>query len=84
MVVHRIAPLGAPVHATVRVPGSKSIANRALVCAALADGTSVLTGLPGGDDTIAMIEGLIGVLYPAVLLARLVSRDESDAARSGR
>ncbi|MFZ9629249.1 MAG: 3-phosphoshikimate 1-carboxyvinyltransferase [Ilumatobacteraceae bacterium] len=58
MVVHRIAPLGAPVHATVRVPGSKSIANRALVCAALADGESVLVGLPGGDDTAAMIEGL--------------------------
>jgi hypothetical protein len=25
---------------------------------------------------LAMIEGLIGVLYPAVLLARLVSKDE--------
>lgn len=34
--------------------------------------------------SLATIEGLIGVLYPAVLLARLVSRDESDAARSGR
>ena len=33
----------------VRVPGSKSITNRALVCAALADGTSVLEGaLCGG------------------------------------
>ena len=56
MVVHRIAPLGAPVHATVRVPGSKSIANRALVCAALADGASELVGLPDGDDTRAMVE----------------------------
>ena len=37
------------------MPGSKSIANRALVCAALADGDSRLRGLPGGDDTVAML-----------------------------
>ena len=45
----------APVDASVEVPGSKSIANRALVCAALADGTSVLGRLATGDDTTAMI-----------------------------
>ena len=43
-----------PVDAVVDVPGSKSIANRALVCAALADGDSVLGGMPDGDDTVAM------------------------------
>ncbi len=43
-----------PVDAVVDVPGSKSIANRALVCAALADGDSVLDGMPDGDDTVAM------------------------------
>ena len=37
---------GGPLDAVVTVPGSKSIANRALVCAALADGDSVLRGLP--------------------------------------
>lgn len=42
----------------VAVPGSKSIANRALVCAALAEGTSLLTGVPDGDDTTAMISAL--------------------------
>ena len=47
-----------PVSATIEVPGSKSVANRALVCAALADGTSRLHGLPGGDDTEAMLAGL--------------------------
>jgi 3-phosphoshikimate 1-carboxyvinyltransferase len=47
-----------PVEAVVHVPGSKSIANRALVCAALADGSSVLTNVPGGDDTVAMIDCL--------------------------
>ena len=40
------------------MPGSKSIANRALVCAALADGDSRLRGLPGGDDTVAMLSCL--------------------------
>ena len=34
--------------------------------------------VPGNSmvRALAMIEGLIGVLYPAVLLARLVSKDE--------
>lgn len=44
-----------PVAAVVPVPGSKSIANRALVCAALADGTSELRNVPPGDDTVAML-----------------------------
>ncbi|MBU3688174.1 MAG: 3-phosphoshikimate 1-carboxyvinyltransferase [Acidimicrobiales bacterium mtb01] len=48
----------APITATVNVPGSKSIANRALVCAALADGVSRVRGCPDGDDTRAMIDGL--------------------------
>lgn len=47
-----------PVNATVEVPGSKSIANRALICAALAgDGTTV-SNVPDGDDSVAMIRGL--------------------------
>ncbi len=40
------------------VPGSKSITNRALVCAALADGTSRVDGALAGDDAEAMIAGL--------------------------
>lgn len=47
-----------PLHGTVDVPGSKSISNRALVCAALADGTSSVAGPAEGDDTTRMIEGL--------------------------
>lgn len=42
----------------VPVPGSKSIANRALVCTALATGVSRLENLPDGDDTTAMISCL--------------------------
>lgn len=55
MDTHRVVPLTEPVDTVVAVPGSKSIANRALVCAALADGTSELANVPDGDDTVAMI-----------------------------
>ena len=40
------------------MPGSKSITNRALVLAALADGTSTLTGVLHSDDTRHMRRGL--------------------------
>ncbi|MFN6122453.1 MAG: 3-phosphoshikimate 1-carboxyvinyltransferase, partial [Actinomycetes bacterium] len=56
--VYRVVPLEAPLSTDVRVPGSKSVANRALVCAALADGTSVLDGVAPGDDTAAMLDCL--------------------------
>ena len=45
---------GGPVEMVVDVPGSKSIANRALVLATMADGVSVLTNVPAGDDVEAM------------------------------
>lgn len=53
-----IAPVGDPIDATVDLPGSKSITNRALVCAALADGPSTLTGALDADDTQAMTDNL--------------------------
>jgi 3-phosphoshikimate 1-carboxyvinyltransferase len=53
-----VTPRAGRLDATVTVPGSKSVANRALVCAALADGTSTLRGLPDGDDTAAMLDCL--------------------------
>ena len=43
-----------PLSARVRVPGSKSITNRALLVAALADGTSRLSGALESDDTQVM------------------------------
>jgi 3-phosphoshikimate 1-carboxyvinyltransferase len=55
--VRRIRPRG-PLDARVRVPGSRSATNRALVCAALAAGTSRLRGADESDDTAAMREGL--------------------------
>lgn len=56
-----IRPLAAPPDTTVLLPGSKSITNRALVCAALADGTSTLRGALFADDTEAMLGVLSGL-----------------------
>jgi len=57
----RIEKITHKLNAVVSVPGSKSIANRALVCASLASGESEISGVPDGDDTEAMIEGLISL-----------------------
>jgi 3-phosphoshikimate 1-carboxyvinyltransferase len=56
--VYRVRRADGPVVAEVRVPPSKSIVNRAFVCAALADGTSEITGVAPGDDTASMIDCL--------------------------
>ena len=53
-----IEPLSQPPDCAVTVPGSKSITNRALVTAALAQGTSRLRGLLLADDTEAMLGAL--------------------------
>lgn len=52
-----IRPSG-PIRASVRPPGSKSITNRALVCAALARGESLLSGALDSEDTRVMVEAL--------------------------
>ncbi len=52
-----IQPTG-PVRGSIRPPGSKSITNRALVCAALAEGESTLTGALDSEDTRVMAESL--------------------------
>ncbi|HLK61565.1 MAG TPA: hypothetical protein VKU00_33765, partial [Chthonomonadaceae bacterium] len=53
-----IRPLESPPDACISVPGSKSITNRALILAALADGRSVLRGALFSDDTRVMVEAL--------------------------
>ncbi|MBI2962583.1 MAG: 3-phosphoshikimate 1-carboxyvinyltransferase [Deltaproteobacteria bacterium] len=47
-----------PIRATPSLPGSKSLTNRALVIAALADGDGVLRGALDGDDTRHMVAAL--------------------------
>jgi len=56
--VREIRPIRGPVRAAVTVPGSKSLTNRALVIAALADGTSTLRGALDSDDTRHMVAAL--------------------------
>jgi len=53
----RIHPTG-PIRGEARPPGSKSLTNRYLTCAALADGTTVLRGASDSDDTQRMVAGL--------------------------
>jgi 3-phosphoshikimate 1-carboxyvinyltransferase len=49
---------GGPKVASVRVPGSKSLTNRALIVAALGEGETVLTGALDSDDTRVMVAAL--------------------------
>ena len=51
-------PVSGPVHASVHLPGSKSITNRALLLAALADGESRLIAPLHSDDTFYMAQAL--------------------------
>ncbi len=53
-----LQPPAGPLDAVVRLPGSKSLTNRALMVAALADGPSRLTGVLEADDTRHMTEAL--------------------------
>ncbi|HZL13529.1 MAG TPA: 3-phosphoshikimate 1-carboxyvinyltransferase [Verrucomicrobiae bacterium] len=53
-----IVPLDKPVRAEITVPGSKSITNRALILAALADGEVILCGALWSQDTQIMVECL--------------------------
>lgn len=53
-----ITPVSAPIRGAVTLPGSKSVTNRALLLAALADGRSTLTGALKSDDTRHMANGL--------------------------
>ena len=67
-----LTPLLGPVApVVVRVPGSKSLTNRALIIAAMAHGDSLLTGALDSDDTRVMLESL----------GRLGIKLDHDAAR---
>jgi 3-phosphoshikimate 1-carboxyvinyltransferase len=54
-----ITPLAGPPDATVRVPGSKSLTNRALIIAALADGKSRIRNPLIADDSYWLMEALV-------------------------
>jgi 3-phosphoshikimate 1-carboxyvinyltransferase len=54
----QIIPINHPLHATVRVPGSKSLTNRALLIASLASGTTRLTNALFSDDSCYFAKAL--------------------------
>lgn len=53
-----IASLAKPIKYSLRVPGSKSLMNRALLCAALANGRSVIKDVIYCEDTEYMLEAI--------------------------
>ncbi|MEN9325466.1 MAG: hypothetical protein RL414_1220, partial [Actinomycetota bacterium] len=53
-----VRPANAPLHARITIPGSKSVTNRALILAALADSPSLLRKPLHSRDSALMIGGL--------------------------
>ncbi len=76
-----------PFHVTIRPPGSKSITNRALLLAALADGTSELRGpLIDADDAQVMLRAIqqLGAKVEVVRASSSNTQDGSgDSPASG-
>jgi 3-phosphoshikimate 1-carboxyvinyltransferase len=63
----RLDPITQPFKATFSPPGSKSLTNRALVLAALADGICDLSNVLFADDTLVMLEGLTKLGFHLVI-----------------
>lgn len=59
-----VPPLERPPDATVRVPGSKSVTNRALVIAALAEGRTTLLNPLLSDDSFWLMKSLSDLGFP--------------------
>ncbi|MBX6772550.1 MAG: 3-phosphoshikimate 1-carboxyvinyltransferase, partial [Chloroflexi bacterium] len=59
-----IRPAVRPIDATVRLPGSKSYTNRALLLAAMASGSSLIRGALFSDDTSYMAAALRALGIP--------------------
>ena len=56
MTTAHLRPPDGPIDAVVSVPGSKSVANRALVCAMLSKEASRISGIPTGDDARVVLD----------------------------
>ncbi len=63
----KIAIIRQPVEASVSVPGSKSVTNRALLLAALADGVSTLHGVQFSDDSRHFLDSLISLGFEVTI-----------------
>ena len=80
----RVGPPPRGLAATLGVPGDKSIAHRALLLGALAEGTTTVSGFPGGGDVLSSLGAMraLGEFRAALdRLERLVSaRDAAGLA----
>ncbi len=81
-----ILPYRGPVDTAVTVPGSKSLTNRALLAAALAEGESSLTGALDAEDTRIMAEALrqIGFGVAASSFPERISLSGGPSRRTGK
>jgi 3-phosphoshikimate 1-carboxyvinyltransferase len=52
---------GGSLQGSLSVPGDKSVSHRALLVAALAEGTSTITGLSGGDDVARTVSAVVAM-----------------------
>ncbi|MGI8865708.1 MAG: hypothetical protein ACR2G1_03115 [Rubrobacteraceae bacterium] len=59
-----IHPLHEPIDAEIQVPGSKSVTNRALIAAALADGPSTIQNPLISDDSYWLLDSLTKIGIP--------------------
>lgn len=73
-----IKPIEGPLSGSVKPPGSKSITNRALLIAALAQGQTRLSGLLHSEDTRVMIAALqkLGVAIESLSGSELTRPDD--------
>ncbi|MGZ6316802.1 MAG: 3-phosphoshikimate 1-carboxyvinyltransferase, partial [Anaerolineales bacterium] len=60
-------PISGPLNATVRVPGSKSLTNRALLIASLARGETRLTNALFSDDSCTFARALQNLGFDVAL-----------------
>jgi 3-phosphoshikimate 1-carboxyvinyltransferase len=74
-----IVPPSSPLKAVVRPPGSKSITNRALLLAAMAEGPSRISGALFSDDTQRMVAALETLGFEVV-----VDRNAAEILVNGR
>ncbi len=74
-----IKPLQRPPNATIRVPGSKSVTNRALLIAALADGTSKIKNPLMSDDSFWLLAALVRLGFDI-----RIDRTTGDASITGQ
>lgn len=74
----RVHPPPAPLSATLTPPGSKSLTNRAILLAAIADGTSTLRGCLDSEDTRVMLAAVA-----RLGLAHTISADRTTVTLTG-